>query len=57
MIVRTTRRNSNVIEGTDDGDGWQIRIEHFGWAAGQEYAYGSMKDRDGADYAIALFRP
>ena len=38
-----------MIEGTDDGDGWQIRIEHFGWAAGQEYAYGFMKDRDGAD--------
>ncbi|MCR5093799.1 MAG: zinc-ribbon domain-containing protein [Lachnospiraceae bacterium] len=55
-VLECTRKDG-VIEGTDDGGGWRIRIEHFGWAAGQEYAYGSMKDRDGADYAIALFRP
>lgn len=56
FVLECTRKDG-VIEGTNDGDSLQIRIEHFGWAAGQEYAYGSMKDKDGADYVIALFRP
>ena len=46
----------NVIDGKLE-NGWRIKLEHFCWIEGQEYATGRMRAADGGACILALFRP
>lgn len=46
----------NVIDGKLE-NGWRIKLEHFCWMDGQEYATGRMRAADGGACILALFRP
>ena len=54
--VFNCENRGNVIDGKLE-NGWRIKLEHFCWMDGQEYATGRMRAADGGACILALFRP